>query len=179
MGIYVDNLIRCVLNNSRSSIWKEAVEEWDIVGWDEDETCCSKCICGKEEIKYLYTIRNRETYRVLEPIGSRCIEKFKRQDLNYQVRINQKLFQLMHAIESNEYIELNSNLFSRKLINYLYQEGAFDNPYNSYDGQYDYEFFIKMFNKKSEPTYRQKKKIDAIILNSIKPYLIEILRLNN
>lgn len=172
MSLYARNLINRIITNSESKIWEEAVKEWDIIGWDEDEECQSRCICGKEEIRYLYTIYNRVTQNVLEPIGSKCIAKFERKDLNNQVKINKKLYQLMHAIESNRYIELNSDFFSRELLRYLYKDGAFiDSNFNMYDGYNDYEFLLKMFNKRTELTIKQERKVKAIIVNSIKPYL--------
>ena len=52
-------------------------------------------------------------------------------------------------------------------------EGAFHTPYNQYDGEEDYEFMLKMFNKRDKSTIsvKQDKKIKAILLNSIKPFL--------
>ena len=55
---YVRNLIMRVVQNSESDLWEEAVEEWEIFDCDEDVSCSEICICGKENIKYLYTIRN-------------------------------------------------------------------------------------------------------------------------
>ena len=45
--------------------------------------------------------------------------------------------------------------------------------YNQYDGEEDYEFMLKMFNKRDKSTIsvKQDKKIKAILLNSIKPFL--------
>ncbi|MDE6699222.1 MAG: hypothetical protein K2J91_07080, partial [Lachnospiraceae bacterium] len=49
--------------------------------------------------------------------------------------------------------------------------------YNHYDGVNDYEFMLKMFNKrdKSSITIKQNKKIKAVLLNSVKPFLLETL----
>ena len=55
---YVKNLIMTVINHSESSCWEDAVTEWEIYDCEEDDSCSSECICGKENIKYLYTIRN-------------------------------------------------------------------------------------------------------------------------
>lgn len=83
------------------------------------------------------------------------------------------MFKLLHAVESNRYLSLSSELFSRKLLKYLFEQGALDTEYNDFDGEEDYEFMLKMFNKrnKSSITMRQDKKIKAILLNSIKPFL--------
>ena len=57
--------------------------------------------------------------------------------------------------------------------NLPFEDGAFDCEYNDYDGLDDYEFIVKMFNKrdKSSITFGQQKKIRAIIVASIRPYL--------
>ena len=83
------------------------------------------------------------------------------------------MFKLLHAVESNRYLSLSPELFSRKLLKYLFEQGAFDTEYNDFDGKEDYEFMLKMFNKrdKSSITMRQDKKIKAVLLNSIKPFL--------
>ena len=174
-SLYYNNLIQRVLDNSRSNNWKDAVYEWDIVDWEEDKTCNSSCICGKENIRYLYTIRNKYTKKCLYPIGSSCIEKFKRDDLNEKTAILERLFKLLSAIRDRERIELNSKFFSRKLLRYMYNEGAFlDNEYNDYDGYNDYLYMLDMFNKrdKSNINNAKQRKINAIIVSSIKPYLV-------
>ena len=56
--------------------------EWDITDWDEDYYLETSCLCGKENLRYLFTITNRENGNRLEPIGSQCIKKFERKDLN-------------------------------------------------------------------------------------------------
>ena len=84
------------------------------------------------------------------------------------------MFKLLHAVKDNKFISLNPELFSRKLLFTLYEEGAFvPNPYNDFNGENDYEFLLKMFNKKNKGsiTPAQHKKIRAIIVFSIKPYL--------
>ena len=82
-------------------------------------------------------------------------------------------FKLLHAVEDGMYLSLSSELFSRKLLLWLYQEGAFDTEYNNYKGTQDYEFMLKMFNKrdKSSINAKQQKKINAILINSVKPFL--------
>lgn len=174
---YVKNLIMRVLNNSESDIWEEAVMEWDIIDCEEDENCSEICVCGKENIKYLYTIRNKYTGKSLFPIGSSCIQKFDRRDFSEITSLMEEQFKLLHAVEDNEYLSLSTELFSRKLLRWLYEEGAFDTPYNGYDGEQDFVFMLKMFNKrdKSSITINQDKKIKAIILKAIKPFLKEML----
>ena len=61
-----------------------------------------------------------------------------------------------------------------KVLKYLYEEGVFkDTKYNKFNGENDYDFLVKMFNKnkRGKITEMQQKKINAIIINSIMPYL--------
>lgn len=166
------------MDASWSDEWNEAVEEWEIIDCEEDLTLSSACICGKEKLRYLYTIRNRETEHILFPIGSSCIKKFERDDMIEETNIREKLFRLYHAIQENERIELNSRFFSRNLLGWLSDEGAFKATiYNNFDGRKDYLFMMDMFNKrKGNITDKQWSKIRAIIVTSIRPYLIENLK---
>lgn len=170
---YVKNLIMTVINHSESSCWEDAVAEWEIYDCEEDDRCSSECICGKENIKYLYTIRNELNDEKLYPIGSSCIRKFNRSDMNKETALWEGEFKLLHAVEKNEYLSLSAELFSRKLLKQLYEEGAFNCEYNNFDGRKDYEFMVKMFNKKNKDSIslKQDRKIKAILLNSIKPFL--------
>ena len=65
---YYRNLIQRVIDNSESDIWESAVFEWEIFDWEEDETLESSCICGKENLRYLFTIRNTLNGNILYPI---------------------------------------------------------------------------------------------------------------
>ena len=176
---YYENLIQQVINNSISPNWETAVLEWELYDFEEDETLLSSCICGKEKLRYLFTIRNMNNGKFLYPIGSSCIKRFERQDLNEVVTIKEELFRLLHALEKGEYIKLSSDLFSRRLLNYFYEEGVFRaNSFNGFDPKSDYLFLLKMFNKrdKNNLSVAQSKKITAIIMNSVRPYLRSILR---
>lgn len=170
---YVKNLILKVIYNSESDEWDGAVTEWEIYDCEEDETCSEECICGKENIKYLYTIRNILNGKLLFPIGSSCIKKFNRADLKEETTLREGLFKLLHAVEEKGYLSLSPDLFSRKILQWFYDEGAFDTSYNNYDGKSDFEFMLKMFNKRNKDliTISQDKKIKAVLLNSIKPFL--------
>ena len=175
-SIYYQNLKAMVLAHSESSDWQSAVMEWVIEDVEEDETLSESCVCGKENLRYLFTIRNTENGNVLYPIGSPCIKKFERNELDEEVSVKEQLFKLLHAIENNSFITLSSQFFSRKLIRYLYDIGAFKpTQYNNNYPYNDYQFLLDMFNKRNR-SERQKSKATAIILNSIKPFLQEILR---
>ena len=173
---YRTNLIQRVLDESESNTWNEAVLEWVIDDCEEDNSLQSSCICGKEELRYLFTIRNVRNGNTLFPIGSSCIKKFDRDDLNEEVSIQEKLFKLFHAIEDGNFITLSPEFFSRKLLKYLYEEGVFQaNEYNNNEPEVDYEFMLKMFNKRDKEsiTPNQQRKINAIIMASNRPYLVE------
>jgi len=173
---YYERLLKSVLEASEASAWQGAVLEWDVVDCIEDEYLDASCICGKENLRYLYTIRNRLNGNELYPIGSKCIKKFMRSDLDDYTSIMEQLFRLLHAIENREYITLTSDYFSRKLLAYLYEEGAFrPTSYNMYRPVMDYDFMLKMFNKHGPDSSAQDRKINAIILNSIKPFLQRML----
>lgn len=174
---YYRNLIQRVIDNSEASNWDSAVLEWDVFDCEEDETLESSCICGKEELRYLFTIRNTLNGNILYPIGSSCIRKFQRDDLDDEVAVKEQLFKLLHAIENNSFLTLSSDFFSRKLLLYLLNLGAFKpTVYNHYYPEEDYQFLLDMFNKGSRRTESQDKKATAIILNSIRPFLREMLR---
>lgn len=174
---YIRNLICRVINKSEGDKWEDAVMEWEIIDCEEDERSTEICICGKENIRYLYTIRNTYNGNILFPIGSSCIKKFDRRDLKEKTSLMEDQFKLLHAVENGQFLSLSTDLFTRRLLLWLYEEGAFDSEYNNYYGKDDYDFMLKMFNKrnKEDITIAQKKKIAAIILNSIKPYLQSVL----
>lgn len=175
-SIYRRNLLETVIEKSSNKSWDNAVLEWEIDDVIEDEDNESTCICGKENIRYLFTIRNTRNQNILFPIGSSCIKKFNREDLNELTSINEKLFKLFHAIKTNEFIELNSDYFSRKLLEYFFGQEVFKpSQYNKFDGENDFDFMLKMFNMRSRPTASQSRKITAIIMTSIKPYLVHML----
>ncbi len=176
---YVNNLIKRVLDASFGSTWEEAVLEWEIVDCEEDESCTSICVCGKEKIRYLYTIQNKETGSIIFPVGSSCIQKFQREDLSERAAVMEEMFRLYSAIRRRERIELSSEFFSRRLLFALYKDGAFSpSEYNGYNEYNDYKFLLDMFNKrnKSDITMRQRSKIRGLIAYSIRPYLMAHLK---
>ena len=169
---YRENLINTILDNSFSKNWDEAVTEWDIVDCEVDHDCSSRCICGKESIKYLFTIHNRTTSSTLEPIGSKCIKKFGRTDLNSIVHTYEEMDKLYEQITSGMYIELTSEFFSKKLLYELYREGAFEpNKWNRFNAENDYKFLLDMYNSRQEPTPAQANKIKGLIAYQIKPFI--------
>lgn len=171
---YYKRLIQEVIRHSCSDIWDNAVLEWEIVSSEEDDEAQSICVCGKENLRYLYTIQNVKNGNILFPIGSTCIKKFGRGDLDQEIAAYEDMFRLLRAVEAGEYIELTSKFFTRRLLLYLLNNDAFEaNEYNHFNPEFDYEFLIQMFNKrnKDDITYAQQRKIRAIIVNSIIPFM--------
>ncbi len=108
-------MIKQVLESSESDTWKSAVTEWEIYDVEEDEKQLESCICGKENLRYLYTIRNKLNDNQLYPIGSQCIKKFNQEDLTDEINVKEQMFKLLHAVEDNAFLKLSSDFFSRKL----------------------------------------------------------------
>lgn len=177
-SLYFKNLMNKVIDKSESDNWEDAVKEWKIINCQEDEQSSETCVCGKENLRYLFTIQNTINHSILFPIGSSCIKRFGRADLREETSIHEKMFKLLHMVEDHKFISFTPEFFSRKLLKYLYSQGAFNTAYNDYCGYEDYQFMLKMFNMKDKSliTPKQDKKIKAIILNSIKPYLIFTLK---
>lgn len=164
-------LIEVITDNSEANTWEDAVQEWSMTGCRIDSTCSSSCVCGQENIKYLFRITNELNGNRLFPIGSRCIKKFGRRDLDELVNVHEQMCKLLEAVKEHKFIEFTSDLFSKKLITYLYEEGAFPpTAYNINDPTRDYNFLMDMFKQRKEPTDLQKRKIRALIMNAIIPY---------
>lgn len=171
MSIYYDNLMQSVLNNSESKEWDFAVREWEIYDCDEDDECATVCICGKEGLRYAFTIKNKYNGNLLYPIGSTCIKKFGVRELYDDADVWEQEFELYNVVSRNRFIGLKDGLFSRKLLRKLYEDGAFvESPYNNFNSHNDYQFMLDMFNKRNL-TDAQKSKCSAIILNSIMPFI--------
>ena len=99
--------------------------------------------------------------------------------MNEEISTLEQMYKLLHAVDNRERIELTPEYFSKKLLYTLYEKNIFEpTQYNNYDGYNDYLFLLEMFKKrnKSEITERQKRKITAIIMNSVLPYLRNTLK---
>lgn len=70
-----------------------------------------------------------------------------------------------------DYVHLHSGSYSRKLLYFLYEQDAFrPTKYNGYDGYNDYLFLLDMFNG-GFCSEAQERKCQAIIMQSIYPWL--------
>lgn len=171
-----NNLIDCVLGYSKSNDWDEAKFEWEIISIDVDPFCEGKCICGHHGLKYLYTIRNMDNDLILYPVGSECIRQFNRRDFDEEIKIKEALFNLYYNVESRIFVSLTSEFFTRDLLLYLFNHGAFKPTiYNNYNPEEDYDFMVRMFNKRNVISEACASKVRAILITSIIPYIREIL----
>ena len=127
-NLYTDNLIGTVIGLSVADDWEGARREWEIVGCEVDETHSATCVCGKEGLRYVYTIANTETGETLSPIGSSCIKKFEQSDMDEELAGWQQAIKLMEEaarIGKEDYVHLHSGSYSRKLLYFLYEQDAF------------------------------------------------------
>ena len=165
-----------VLEASSSKTWDMAVSEWHVVGCYDNGDASADCLCGHEGIRYEFTIKNSVNGNELSPIGSTCILKFKNVELKNEIEGWKAAIKLLEALEARKpgvrIDGMNRELFSRRLYAFLYEKGAFPpNSYNGYDGRKDYEFMIKMFNRRTVPTESQRRKINELLKKSIFPWL--------
>ena len=171
---YFRNLKQRVMASSQSTVWESAVLEWEMLDWEEDESLESSCVCGKDGLRWLFTLVNKCNGNRLYPVGSCCVKRFGRRNLSEDAGVRERLFRLLHAIEDNECITLTADLFSRKLLAYLLREGAFPaNEHNRFDPENSCRFLLDMFNKrdKNSISAAQDRKIKALIMNAVRPWL--------
>ena len=177
-------LINKILEKSNKKNWEEAKLEWEIVSF-EDECCDSitSCVCGQKNIKYLFKIKNKETQKILFPIGSKCIRKFNSASMIETAEILEQFNNLLVKVETEDWIEFKSTIFSRKLIDYLKKKNMFFNPnFPNFTNEDNAKFAKTMFNKRSKGTFTQEdyekkqKRESAIILKTLKPNLKSYLK---
>ena len=164
-----------VISASESDNWNDAKTEWtNVDDIEEDDNLSSQCVCGQENLRYLFTITNRFNGNKLFPIGSTCIKQFENDELNRTVNVYRQLLELEKSVKQRKFIKLDSKHFSRNMLQYLYEHDAFKpSRFNQYDAYNDYDFLLKMFNKRKEPTENQQLKINALVKFSIIPFIEE------
>lgn len=172
-SVYVQRFIRKIIDESEANVWDSAVFEWEIVECKEDRSANSSCICGKKHIRYLYTIRNKLNGNELEPIGSKCIEKFDRQDFDEKIDLMERLYKLREGLETGECTTVKSKYFSRKILEYLLNHQVFTpSIYNNNDGVNDYQFLKNIFNSRIKKlSEKQENKMKALLYAVILPFL--------
>jgi len=167
-----------VLGASRSKTWAEAVHEWLVVGVEQDPRATGICVCGKTGLIHLFTIHNRITAQALVPIGSSCVNMFEVEDLNITVAVLQRLSSLRNAYVTGRRVELTREYFSRSLLADLWQEGAFPpNQFNRMNGENDYKFLLDLFNRRSEASDNEGRKVWVLLNRTIREFLLADARL--
>lgn len=176
-----ETLVRAVVDASVSKTWSVAVSEWCVVELEEDTCGQGVCVCGKTELVKLFTIENELNGSVLYPIGSVCVNKFGRQELDQQVNVYSDLLTLRNGIRDGERITLTAGWFSRAVLEWLFAEGAFTpNQWNGFDAERDVDFLLEMFNKRNKDaiTRPQEAKIHVLLTRHVAPFVrdLEILK---
>lgn len=169
-----------VIKASRADCWAQAVEEWQVVGVEEDPHAKGVCVCGKTGLVYLYTIQNQLNHEVLFPIGSSCVNSFEVEELDVTVAVLRRLFDLRAAFVEGKRVELTSEYFSRAVLADLWQNGAFPaNEYNRSNGDNDYKFLLDLFNQRHDFTANEKRKVWVLLNRTIRSFVISDERLGS
>lgn len=169
-----DTLVGAVIAASKARNWSKAVGEWEVVELEEDPAARGICICGQTGLVKLFTIRNRLNSSTLYPIGSVCVNKFEQEELDRQIDLFSSLYSLRNAIRDGQAIALTSDYFTRAILEYLFVNDAFPpNHWNGNDGENDYEFLLKMFNKRDKDaiTDPQNRKVYMLLQRKIIPFV--------
>lgn len=170
--VYYQNLINRIMMSSSSKNWAFAVNEWRIYDCVEDAYAQSTCVCGRGNNRFLFALVNNTNGNVIYPIGSESIKLLGRPDLVEEAAMYEELFELLHAIMENKYLSLSPKIFSRKVLDYLYANGAFTpNQYNEFNGRNDYNFILECIYGDAYISKSEQRKAVAIILQSIKPFI--------
>lgn len=168
-----ETLKKVIEDHSVAAHFHDAVHEWAVVAVEEHPESKGECLCGQQNLLYMYTIFNSKKQETLSYIGSQCVHHFKRQELDMQVSVFSQLLALKRAIEDGKKITLTSDYFSKALLGWLFAEGAFDSERNGYNGEEDYAFFLQMFNKrkKEDISDARNRKIWAMMNFQVKPFI--------
>lgn len=114
------SLEKVILQNSNATDIDLAVCEWGIdleeLSFDEHS---STCVCGKKDLKYIYTIYNKENGNTLYPIGSVCIKEFEREDLLEELKNIESIIKVHNYGLEHKKLKLNSDCVNRRVISYL------------------------------------------------------------
>ena len=164
-----------IIKKSESKEWKEAVKEWEVDASYRTSEVRATCICGKEKIKNKYKLVNKNNGKYIYPVSKKCIKRLGRDELNREVNIIEEMKRLEESVAEGEYLCIESGKLSKKLIDQLYKEGAFKgNKHNKFSGKNDYEFVVKMINKRNKNSIseQEEKKLKAIMME-IKKYIKE------
>lgn len=180
MANYKERLKKVIVANSVAGDFRTASLEWQVKDFFvKEEDDYYECQCGKPHIKYLFSIENILNKKVLFPIGSDCIEKFKNKGMTSDAKVYIGIAKLIEKYEKNEKIKLNKDLFSRDMLKFLYSQQVF-RPENESEQElaekYNYEhymYLLRLFNAKKEPTSVECESIERIFNDYLYPFLLK------
>lgn len=169
-----------VIDLSTTDRWKSAVLEWEVTYVEEHPSSEGECVCGQTNLLWMFTISNTLNGAELFPIGSSCVNHFERTDLNRQIAVFRKLIDIRTAALKHKQITLTTDFFSRAVLDYLNEAGAFTpDEYNFGDGRRDYDFLRKMFGVRDKSTLSSKRqwKIRKLLDLKVIPFVLSDERL--
>lgn len=129
-------LKQLILKYSVSNEIEIASSEWYVYRYVVDDTCTTACICGQENCKYIYTIKNKNNDTKLEPVGSSCMHYFNWDEQEAEIfncyeKWHEKLYnnqggrydkiafnQIIKDVEYIESIQYNFSAEYRRLVSY-------------------------------------------------------------
>ncbi|MGQ2916466.1 hypothetical protein [Microbacterium aurantiacum] len=147
---------------------------------EEHPSSEGECVCGQTNLLWMFTITNSNNGAELFPIGSSCVNHFERTDLNRQVAVFRKLMDIRAAAQQQKQVTLTTDYFSRAVLDYLLEAGAFTpDEYNFWDAQGDFEFLRKMFGVRDKSTISSKRqwKIRKLLDLKVIPFILSDERL--
>lgn len=171
---FVKQLRRVIVKNSVADNWEEAVKEWQPIDLTYDPEVDSTCVCGHPNLFYLYTIKNMKNGKELFPIGSSCIQRFKRKELTSKIVSFEAVIAIYKAMMGWEPIEFTNKYFSRGLIDHIYERGGFKpNSFNYRNPSNDRDFMKSIFNKHYKYMISDSDwvRVDAIMKHCILPFI--------
>ncbi len=118
-------LVEKIIEYSVSNDWIEASQEWYDYDMVVDSTMSESCICSQPNLKYQFTIKNKINEKELFPIGSECIKFFQDEVMTSSIQIRLDIQALVDHVLAGKYIAYDSPLFTRKVLTYLHEHGAF------------------------------------------------------
>ncbi len=138
-----------LLKLSFSKTWDEAKLEWDLIEVEKvSESDTEECVCGKNPIMEICTIKNKINNNIAR-VGNSCVKKF--------INKSDKIFRSISQIKKSSDNSLNAETISF----------AFEKQWIT---QKDRDFYIDIFRKRnlSDKQSNWKTSINKKILNKIK-----------
>ena len=98
--------------------------------------------------------------------------------MSASVTVLHRLLELRAAFIAQKRVDITSEYFSRAVLAYLWQNGAFPpNEYNRSNGDNDYKFLLDLFNQQHEFTQKEERKVWVLLNRTIKNFVMNDERL--